>query len=52
MVILEFPCKADVLAWFEDPEYVAAVKFRHAALTASIYIQEGGSNTENPNPHV
>ena len=32
LVILEFPTKADVEAWFNDPDYQEAMTFRHAAL--------------------
>lgn len=53
MVILEFPTKADVEACFkEDAEYLAAVQFRHSASTGRILVQEGGTNTENPDPNV
>jgi len=52
MVLLEFPSAAHVDAWLADPEYVAASKFRHAASTCRILVQEGGANTENPDPKV
>ncbi|KAH7110747.1 hypothetical protein EDB81DRAFT_831561 [Dactylonectria macrodidyma] len=52
MVILEFPSKADVEAMFKDPDYVAVVKYRHAASVARVLVQEGGMNTENPEPKV
>lgn len=52
MVILEFPSKAHVDAWLIDPDYVAACKFRHASSTARLLVQEGGVNTENPDPKV
>ncbi|KAL6809571.1 hypothetical protein J3E69DRAFT_351012 [Trichoderma sp. SZMC 28015] len=53
MVILEFPTKADVEACFkEDAEYLAAVQFRHSASIGRILVQEGGTNTENPDPNV
>lgn len=53
MVILEFPSKADVEAWFADPEYQEAMQFRHAASTMNyLLLQEGGENTEDPNPQL
>jgi len=53
LVILEFPSKADVEAWFNDPDYQEAMTFRHAASTMNyLLLQEGGANTENPNPKL
>jgi len=53
MVILEFPSKADVEAWFADPDYQEAMKFRHAASTMNyLLLQEGSGNTEDPNPQL
>ena len=52
MVILEFPSKEHALTWLADPEYVAAAKFRLAASTGRIIIQDGGMNTENPDPKI
>ena len=53
MVILEFPDKASVEAWFADPEYQEAMTFRHAASTMNyLLLQEGGENTEDPNPKL
>ena len=53
MVILEFPSEADVEAWFADPEYQAAMAFRHASSTMRMMlVQEGGANTEDPDPHL
>jgi uncharacterized protein (DUF1330 family) len=52
MVILEFPSKRHAEAWLADPDYVAASKFRHAASTGRLIIQEGGANTENPDPKL
>jgi uncharacterized protein (DUF1330 family) len=52
MVLLEFPSKAHVQAWLTDPDYVAAGKFRHASSVARLLIQEGGQNTENPDPKL
>jgi uncharacterized protein (DUF1330 family) len=52
MVILEFPSKADVEAWLNDPEYVEAAKFRRDASISRIIVQEGRPNTEDPDPKV
>lgn len=53
LVILEFPSKADVEAWFADPDYQEAMKFRRAASTMNyLLLQEGGANTENPDPKL
>lgn len=53
MVILEFPNKASVEAWFADPDYQEAMTFRHAASTMNyLLLQEGGANTEDPNPKL
>jgi len=53
MVLLEFPDKASIDAWFNDPEYQAAMKFRHASSTMHmLLLQEGGANTLNPDPKL
>ncbi len=53
LVILEFPSKADVEAWFNDPDYQEAMVFRHAASTMNyLLVQEGEENTENPDPKL
>jgi uncharacterized protein (DUF1330 family) len=52
MVLLEFPSKAHVEAWLTDPEYMEACKFRHASSVARLLIQEGGRNTEDPDPKL
>lgn len=53
MVILEFPSKADVEAWFADPGYQEAMTFRHAASTMNyLLLQEGGANTNDPDPKL
>ena len=42
MVILEFPDRAAAEAWYADPEYVDARRFRHAASTGRLFaLQEG-----------
>ncbi len=53
MVILEFPDKASIEAWFNDPEYQEAMKFRHASSTMHmLLVQDGGVNTLNPDPKL
>ncbi len=53
MVLLEFPDKASIDAWFNDPEYQEAMKFRHASSEMHmLLIQEGGENTLNPDPKL
>ena len=53
MVLLEFPDKANIDAWFNDPEYQEAMKFRHASSKMHmLMIQEGGENTLNPSPKL
>jgi len=53
LVILEFPSKADVEAWFADPDYQEAMTFRHAASTMNyLLLQEGGENTNDPDPKL
>lgn len=53
LVILEFPSKAHVEAWFADPDYEEAMKFRHASSTMHyLLLQEGGANTADPDPKL
>ena len=53
LVLLEFPSKADVEAWFADPEYEQAMAFRHASSTMNyLLLQEGGDDTEAPDPKL
>ncbi len=53
LVILEFPSKAHVEAWYKDPDYEEAMTFRHAASTMNyLLLQEGSGNTENPDPKL
>ena len=53
MVLLEFPSQADVEAWFADPDYEAAMEFRHASSTMHmLLVQECAEQSENPNPHL
>ena len=53
LVLLEFPSKAHVQAWFADPDYQEAMAFRHASsLMRMLLVQQGGDNTEDPNPNL
>lgn len=52
MVILEFPSEDHVRAWFADPDYIKAKVWRQAASKARIFVQQGGLNTENPDPKL
>ncbi len=52
LVILEFPSKAHVENWLADPDYQAAKAFRLVASTMRMLVQEGGANTEDPDPKL
>lgn len=53
LVILEFPTQAHVDAWYTDPEYRAAMAFRHAASTMQhLLVQEGSDNNQDPDPKL
>jgi uncharacterized protein (DUF1330 family) len=53
LVILEFPSKAHVEAWFADPDYQEAMVFRHASsVMRMLLVQEGGDNTQDPDPKL
>lgn len=53
MVLLEFPTRADVEAWFADSEYEEAMEFRHASSTMHmLLVQECAAQSENPDPHI
>jgi len=53
LVLLEFPSKTHVEAWFADPDYQEAMAFRHASSTMNyLLVQEGGENTEDPDPKL
>lgn len=53
LVLLEFPDKVSIQAWFNDLEYQDVMKFRHASSTMHILlVQEGGRNTEDPDPKL
>ncbi len=49
MVILKFPSKSHVDAWFNDPDYKEAVSFRHAASTMHyLMVQETTDQAGTP----
>lgn len=53
LVIFEFLSRADVEAWFNDPEYQEAMAFRQAASTMHcLLLLEGGRNTDDPDPKL
>ena len=52
LVILEFPSKQHVEAWYADPDYEAAMVFRHASSIMRMLVQEGGANTADPDPKL
>lgn len=53
MVLLEFPSKAQVDSWFEDPAYQEAMEFRHAASTMHrLLLQECDAQADDPDPHL
>ena len=52
MVIIEFPGKAEALAWYNDVDYQTASQFRRLASKGRMLLQEGGSNTANPDPKL
>jgi len=53
LVILEFPSKDDVEAWYNDPDYQKAMEFRHTASTMNyLLVQEASNNTEDPDPKL
>jgi len=53
MVILEFPNKADVEAFYADPAYQEARKFRlESSVMHMMLVQESEGNTLNPDPKL
>jgi uncharacterized protein (DUF1330 family) len=53
LVLLEFPSKTNVDAWYNDPDYQEAMKFRNASSTMNyLLVQEGGDNTQDPDPKL
>ena len=52
LVLLEFPDRAAVMAWYHDADYQSAAVFRRAASTGRIILQEGRADTATPDPLV
>ncbi|MEM9133432.1 MAG: DUF1330 domain-containing protein [Actinomycetota bacterium] len=53
LVILEFPSTEHVEAWYQDPDYQEAMTFRRLSSTMHhLLVQEGGENTEDPDPKL
>lgn len=53
MVLLEFPSKQNVEAWYKDPDYQQAMEFRHASSTMHmLLLQECTAQAEDPDPHL
>ena len=53
MVLLEFPTQQHVEDWLKDPDYQKVAEYRKQASTmARLLVQEGGMNTEDPDPKV
>jgi uncharacterized protein (DUF1330 family) len=53
MVILEFPTMTQVKDWLNDPDYQRAAEYRKASSTMGrLMVQEGGGNTEDPDPKL
>ena len=52
MVLLEFPDRAAAEAWYNDPAYQDASRFRRASSKGRMFLQEGRSDTVAPDPKV
>lgn len=52
MVLLEFPDRAAAEAFYNDPAYQEASKFRRASSKGRMILQEGRSDTATPDPKV
>ena len=52
MVLLEFPDRAAAEAWYNDPDYQDASRFRRASSKGRMFLQEGRSETAAPDPKV
>ena len=52
MVIIEFPDRAAAEAWYNDPAYQDASKFRRAASVGRMILQEGRGETAAPDPQI
>lgn len=52
MVLLEFPDRAAAEAWYNDPDYQEASRFRRASSKGRMILQEGRPETATPDPKV
>ena len=52
MVLIEFPDRAAAEAWYNDPDYQSASKFRRAASVGRMILQEGRTDTATPDPKL
>ncbi len=52
LVIIEFPDSSHARNLFNDPDYQEAAKFRRAAATSRVLIQDGVADTRNPHPNL
>jgi uncharacterized protein (DUF1330 family) len=52
LVILEFPSREAVSAWYTSPEYQEARQYRVASSEATILVIEGTSGEDAPDPKV
>lgn len=52
MVLLEFPDRIAAEAFYNDPEYQEISRFRRAASTGRMFLQEGRSDTATPDPRI
>lgn len=52
LVLLEFPDRAAAEAWYADPDYQDASKFRRASSKGRMILQEGRAETGAPDPKV
>jgi len=52
LVLLEFPDRAAAEAWYSDPDYQDAARFRRASSKGRMILQEGRADTATPDPRV
>ena len=52
MVLIEFPDRAAAEAWYNDPDYQSASKFRRASSTGRMILQESRGDTAAPDPKI
>ena len=52
VVIIEFPDRAHAEAWSADPDYAPVRALRQSASTGRLILQDGVTDSANPNPNV